>query len=51
MTLQHDKGVMNGIEGLLKGDISGAVANKIQMFNGKIIENIIKQAREILTRG
>ena len=48
-TLQHDKAIINGLESA-KTDMVNQVSNKIQMLNTKILENILKQARDTLTR-
>ncbi len=39
--LQQDKGLLNSLEAI-KVDMIDYVSNKIQVFNEKIIENVVK---------
>ncbi len=48
-TLQADKSLLNNLEAL-KVDTVDYVSNKVQVFNERIVDNVVKQVGEILNK-
>jgi hypothetical protein len=47
--MQSDKPTLSTFEAL-KVDLGDHISNRIQVFNEKILENIVKQSSDILTK-